>query len=58
MKVFGFDTEKFSFVIRGGFGISHFPINGNNRGAFPDFGGFTEPGTLKPTTVGGVVSSG
>lgn len=49
MKVFGFETEKYSFVIRGGFGISHFPINGNNRGANPDFGGFTEPGTLKPT---------
>ncbi|HLA96347.1 MAG TPA: carboxypeptidase regulatory-like domain-containing protein, partial [Pyrinomonadaceae bacterium] len=38
MKVFGFDTEKYSVVIRGGFGISHFPINGNNRGANPDFG--------------------
>lgn len=47
MKVFGFDTEKRSFVIRGGFGISHFPINGNNRSASPDFGGFTTASTLK-----------
>lgn len=58
MNVFGFDTEKYSLVIRGGFGISHFPINGNNRGANPDFGGFTEPGTTKPAVVGGAASSG
>lgn len=49
MKIFGIETEKYSFVIRGGFGVSHFPINGNNRSASPDFGGFTTPGTLKPT---------
>lgn len=49
MKIFGFDTEKHSFVIRGGFGVSHFPINGNNRGANPDFGGFTSASTLKPS---------
>lgn len=48
MKIFGFDTEKHSAVIRGGFGISHFPINGNNRGATPDFGAFTTASTLKP----------
>jgi hypothetical protein len=58
MKVFGFETEKYSLVLRGGFGVSHFPINGNNRGANPDFGGFTEPGNAKPTVVGGTVSSG
>ena len=58
MKVFGFDTEKHSLVIRGGFGVSHFPINGNNRGATPDFGGFLEPGTLKPTVVGGNAAPG
>jgi hypothetical protein len=58
MKIFGFDTEKYSLVVRGGFGVSHVPINGNNRGANPDFGGFTEPGTLKPTVVGGAASSG
>ncbi len=58
MKIFGFDTEKNSLVIRGGFGISHFPINGNNRGANPDFGGFQAAGTLNPTAVGGAASSG
>ena len=58
MKVFGFDTEKHSLVIRGGFGVSHFPINGNNRGANPDFGGFLEPGTIKPTVAGGNASLG
>lgn len=58
MKIFGMDTEKLSLVVRGGFGISHAPINGNNRGANPDFGGFTEPGTTKPTVVGGNASSG
>jgi hypothetical protein len=45
-------------VIRGGFGISHVPINGNNRNAFPDFGGFTEPGTLKPTAAAPNASTG
>ena len=58
MKIFGFDFEKNSLVIRGGFGISHFPINGNSRGASPDFGGFTNSGTIKPTVVGGAASTG
>lgn len=58
MKIFGIDTEKISLVVRGGFGVSHAPINGNNRGANPDFGGFTEPGTSKPTAFGGAASSG
>lgn len=57
MKVFGFDTEKYSFVIRGGFGVSHFPINGNNRGANPDFGGFTTASTLKPANATAAASS-
>ncbi len=58
MKIFGIDLEKRSLVIRGGFGISHAPINGNNRGASPDFGAFNEPGTSKPTVVGGNASTG
>lgn len=49
MKVFGWETEKYSLVIRGGFGVSHFPINGNNRGASPDFGQFATASTLKPS---------
>lgn len=51
MKVLGFETEKYSLVIRGGFGVSHFPITGNNRAANPDFGGFTTASTLKPTAA-------
>ena len=58
MKVFGLDTDKLALVVRGGFGVSHFPINGNNRSAFPDFGGFTEPGVAKPNTLGGNISTG
>jgi outer membrane receptor protein involved in Fe transport len=58
MKVFGFDTEKHSLVIRGGFGVSHAPINGNNRSASPDFGGFTTASTLGPTTGSPNASSG
>ena len=57
-NIFGFDMEKRSFVIRGGFGISHVPINGNNRAAFPDFGGFTEPGTAKPLNATATASTG
>ena len=58
MKVFGFDTEKHSLVLRGGFGVSHAPITGNNRSASPDFGGFTTASTLGPTTslVNGVLT--
>ena len=48
MKVFGFDTEKHSLVLRGGFGVSHVPINGNNRAASPDFGAFNTASTLGP----------
>ncbi|MEP6900866.1 MAG: carboxypeptidase regulatory-like domain-containing protein [Actinomycetota bacterium] len=54
MKIFGIDTEKYSLVIRGGFGISHAPINGNNRSPNPDFGGFTQASTLVNGSVGGV----
>ena len=34
-------AEKMNAVIRGGFGISHAPITGNNRNPNPDFGSFT-----------------
>lgn len=36
-KIFSF-AEKMSMVIRGGYGISHFPLTGNNRSPNPDFG--------------------
>ncbi|NOT46410.1 MAG: TonB-dependent receptor [Acidobacteria bacterium] len=39
-------AEDRSAVIRGGYGISHAPITGNNRLPNPDFGGFVTPGTL------------
>ncbi|MBS1792767.1 MAG: carboxypeptidase regulatory-like domain-containing protein [Acidobacteria bacterium] len=54
LKIFGFDPEKYSLVIRGGFGISHAPINGNNRSPNPDFGGFTTASTLANGSTGGV----
>ncbi|HEY6187601.1 MAG TPA: carboxypeptidase regulatory-like domain-containing protein [Pyrinomonadaceae bacterium] len=46
MKIFGIDLEKNSVVIRGGYGISHAPITGNNRTPNPDFGSFTQVSTL------------
>lgn len=49
MKIFGMDLEKRSFVVRGGFGVSHVPINGNNRSASPDFGAFNTASTLAAT---------
>lgn len=58
MKIFGMDLEKKSLVIRGGFGVSHAPINGNNRSASPDFGGFTTASTLAPTAAAPNASSG
>ena len=33
--------ERTSAVIRGGYGLSHAPLTGNNRAPSPDFGGFT-----------------
>lgn len=41
-------------VIRGGYGLSHAPITGNNRNPNPDFGSFTAVSTLaNGSTVGG-----
>jgi hypothetical protein len=45
MNILGFDTEKRSLVLRGGYGISHSPITGNNRLPSPDFGSFQTVGT-------------
>ena len=58
MKIFGWDLEKRSFVVRGGFGVSHFPITGNNRSANPDFGGFNTASTLGPTAASPNASTG
>jgi outer membrane receptor protein involved in Fe transport len=47
-------AENRSMVLRGGFGISHAPLTGNNRLPNPDFGGFQAVSTLaNGSTVGG-----
>lgn len=51
-------AENHSAVIRGGYGISHAPITGNNRLPNPDFGGFQAVSTLATgSTVGGTAFS-
>ncbi len=40
MKLLGIDWEKRSAVVRGGYGLSHAPLTGNNRSPNPDFGQF------------------
>lgn len=52
-KFLGF-AERRSAVIRGGYGISHAPITGNNRNPNPDFGSFQGVSTLaNGSTAGG-----
>ncbi|HWS89680.1 MAG TPA: TonB-dependent receptor [Pyrinomonadaceae bacterium] len=54
MKMFGLDLQARSVVIRGGFGISHATLTGNNRNPTPDFGGFINVGqTATGSAVGG-----
>lgn len=51
-------AEKRSAVIRGGYGISHAPVTGNNRNPNPDFGGFQAVSTLaNGSTAGGTSDS-
>jgi hypothetical protein len=58
MKLFGLDLEKRSVVIRGGYGISHATLTGNNRSPNPDFGGFINVGTVAAgSAVGGTPDS-
>ncbi|PWT88273.1 MAG: hypothetical protein C5B55_13415 [Blastocatellia bacterium] len=50
--------EKKSMVIRGGYGISHATLTGNNRLPNPDFGAFTAVSTTATgSTVGGTADS-
>ncbi len=50
-------AAKRSMAIRGGYGISHAPLTGNNRLPNPDFGGFTGVSTLaNGSTVGGTAN--
>src|SRR5205807_557229 len=53
MKLFGMDLEQRSVVIRGGYGISHAPLTGNNRSPNPDFGGFVNVSTLANGSAAG-----
>lgn len=47
-------AEKRNAVVRGGYGISHAPITGNNRNPNPDFGSFQGVSTLaNGSTTGG-----
>jgi len=39
-------------VVRGGYGISHVPLTGNNRSPNPDFGGFVNVGTVATGSTG------
>jgi len=58
MKLFGLDLEKRSVVVRGGYGISHGTLTGNNRSPNPDFGGFVNIATLAGgSAVGGTLDS-
>lgn len=58
MKLFGLDLEKRGLVVRGGYGISHATLTGNNRSPNPDFGGFVNVGTLaNGSAVGGTPDS-
>ena len=52
-------AEQRGAVVRGGYGISHAPITGNNRLPNPDFGGFQGVSTLaNGSTVGGTAFPG
>jgi hypothetical protein len=51
MKLFGLDLESRSVVIRGGFGVSHATLTGNNRNPNPDFGGFVNVGNTATGTA-------
>jgi carboxypeptidase family protein len=46
MKLLGLDLEKRNLVVRGGWGLSHAVLTGNNRSPNPDFGGFVTVSTL------------
>lgn len=52
-------AENRNAVIRGGYGISHAPLTGNNRNPNPDFGGFQTVSTLpNGSTLGGTADTG
>ncbi|HEX7317337.1 MAG TPA: carboxypeptidase regulatory-like domain-containing protein [Pyrinomonadaceae bacterium] len=54
LNVLGLDTERMGIVIRGGYGISHSTLTGNNRSPNPDFASFTQASTLANGSSGAV----
>jgi hypothetical protein len=56
MKLLGLDLEKENLVVRGGFGISHAVLTGNNRSPNPDFGGFVNVATLAAGSATGATA--
>ena len=54
MKIFGLDLEKRSLVVRGGYGISHLALTGNNRNPNPDIAAFVSPSTIATGSNGTV----
>ena len=57
MKILGVDLESKSVVIRGGFGISHLPLTGNNRSPNPDFGSFVNVGQTATGSAAGATAN-
>jgi hypothetical protein len=52
-KLFGLNGEHDrAVVIRGGYGLSHFPLTGNNRLPNPDFGATVSPSTIATGSTG------
>ncbi len=45
--------ERRDLVIRGGYGLSHAPLTGNNRAPNPDLGGFTAVSTIATGSTAG-----
>lgn len=56
MKLLGLDLEKENVVVRGGWGLSHGVLTGNNRSPNPDFGGFVNVATLANGSAAGATA--
>src|SRR5205085_962339 len=51
------DGSTHTLVLRGGYGISHFPLTGNNRLPNPDFGATITPSTSSTGSTGTAVTT-
>lgn len=51
------DNSIHTLVVRGGYGISHFPLTGNNRLPNPDFGATITPSTSATGSTGTAVTT-